>query len=84
MGQGTSECGVGSNHRGRLSANRQPKYPQSSPLTEMYEQGAWPWLKKQQNWLTHSMAERILRFAQDFGSGLPLTLKPAIASSWGY
>jgi hypothetical protein len=26
-----------------------PKYPQSSPLTEMYEQGASPWLIERQH-----------------------------------
>ncbi|MGB8131843.1 MAG: hypothetical protein WCG81_18810 [Candidatus Angelobacter sp.] len=42
MGQGTSDCGVGSNHQPPYG-DRQPKYPQSSPLTETHEQGASPW-----------------------------------------
>jgi hypothetical protein len=45
MGQGTSDYGVDLNHRPPYS-DRHLKYPQSSPLTNMYEQGTWPWLKR--------------------------------------
>jgi hypothetical protein len=42
MGQGTSDYGVDLNHRPPYG-DRHLKYPQSSPLTNMYEQGTWPW-----------------------------------------
>jgi hypothetical protein len=80
IGQGTGDCGVGSNHQPPYG-DRQPKYPQSSPLTEMHEQGASPWLRNRE---ACSSAQRERIFAQDFGSsGLPLTLTYADALKLG-
>jgi hypothetical protein len=52
------------------------KYPQSSPLTEMYEQGTSPWPKSNKTACS-------TRFAEDLTSELALALALASASKLG-